>query len=473
MDDVWPVILSGGSGERLWPLSRKLYPKQFQALTGELSLFQECAERVSPAFGFRQPVIVCNDDHRFIAAEQLRLIGIEPATILLEPVSRNTAPAIAAAAEWVAQFNLDAVLAVFPSDHMIPDGEALRKSLGEGAILAAHGSIVALCVEPQSAHAGYGYIECGEAFNDAGSVFPIRRFTEKPEPAAAQEFLRQGDHRWNAGIFMFSVRILLEELSVFEPAVVTGAEKAVATAQSDLDFLRLGVNAFEACPAISIDYALMERTDRGVAVRLDSGWHDLGSWDALWAIGEKDEKGNVISGDVMLENVSDSYVRSDAGLVTVSGVGGMVVVVTKDATFISKRDNVDATRLVVDILKQAERGELNTHRGQFRPWGYYEILGSGPGFLVKHLTLKPGAKISLQKHHLRAEHWIVTSGTAHVLCNGEDFRLGESESTFIPSGAVHRLENTSSRPISIIEVQTGGELREDDIERLEDAYQRI
>jgi len=472
MVEVWPVILSGGAGERLWPLSRKLYPKQFQALTSDLSLFQECALRVGPDFGYQQPVIVCNDDHRFIAAEQLRLIGIEPATILLEPVSRNTAPAIAAAAEWIAQTDSDAVLAVFPSDHMIPDGAALRESLAEGAHLAAQGSIVALCVEPDSPHTGYGYIECGEASNDAGSTFPIRRFTEKPDQATAQKFLRQGDHRWNAGIFVFGARTLKEELGRFETEILTGINSAVAGAERDLDFLRLDGDAFATCPSISIDYAVMERTDKAMAVALDAGWHDVGSWSALWDVAPKDASGNATIGDVVLENVRNSYVRSESGLIAATGVEGLVVVATKDATYISRRDNADAARAVVSVLKEGARDELITHTRQYRPWGFFETLGEGPGFQVKHLCLNPGGKISLQKHMHRSEHWVAVSGNAKVTCDGSEFTLNGNESTYIPRGAVHRLENVGDEPLSIVEVQTGDELREDDIERFEDLYRR-
>jgi mannose-1-phosphate guanylyltransferase/mannose-6-phosphate isomerase len=472
MADIWPVILSGGSGERLWPLSRKLYPKQFQALTGDLSLFQECAMRVGPNFGYRHPVIVCNDDHRFIAAEQLRLIGIDPATILLEPVSRNTAPAIAAAATWITQADTDAVMAVFPSDHMIPDGAALRKALGQAAVLAAQGSIVALCVEPDSAHTGYGYIECGEATDDSGSTFPIRRFTEKPNHETAQKFFRQGDYLWNAGIFLFGARSLRKELERFEADIIPGVEEAVTSAERDLDFLRLDMDAFATCPSISIDFAVMERTDKAMAVVLEAGWHDVGSWNALWDVSLKDASNNVTIGDVVLEDVRNSYVRAEAGLVAATGVDGLVIVVTKDATYISRKDNEDAARVVVSILKEKDRDELNTHTRQYRPWGFFENLGDGPGFQVKHLCLNPGAKISLQKHSHRSEHWVTVSGNASVTCDGREFTLKENESTYIPLGAVHRLENSSAEPISIVEVQTGDELCEDDIERFEDLYQR-
>ena len=472
MADIWPVILSGGSGERLWPLSRKLYPKQFQALTSDVSLFQECAQRVGPDFGYRPPLVICNDDHRFIAAEQLRLAGIPPETILLEPVSRNTAPAIAAGAVLLRQSDPDAIMAIFPSDHMIPDGAALRAALDAGAALAAEGSIVALCVAPDRPHTGYGYIECGAVANDAGTSFNIERFVEKPDEATAQGFLRQGNYRWNAGIFLFSARTLLEELARFEPEIVTGAEAAVAGAERDLDFLRLDADAFAACPSISIDYAVMERTDKSMAVVLDAGWHDVGSWDALWEIGTKDADGNVSVGDVVLEDVRDSYVRSDAGLVAATGVEGLVVVASKDATFISRKDNAEAARAIVGVLKRSNRDELITHTRQYRPWGLFEVLGEGPGFQVKHLSLNPGAKISLQKHNHRAEHWVVVKGSAQVTCDDREYILNENESTHIPLGAVHRLENAGAEPISIVEIQTGEELREDDIERFEDLYKR-
>lgn len=472
MADIWPVILSGGSGERLWPLSRKLYPKQFQALTGDLSLFQECARRVGPDFGYRPPLVICNDDHRFIAAEQLRLAGIQPETILLESVSRNTAPAIAAGAVLLRQNDSEAIMAIFPSDHLIPDGAALRAALDAGAVLAAEGAIVALCVAPDRPHTGYGYIECGAAADDAGTSFNIERFVEKPDDDTARDFLRQGNYRWNAGIFLFSARTLLAELAKFEPEIVAGAEAAVTGAERDMDFLRLDADAFATCPSISIDYAVMERTDKTMAVVLDAGWHDVGSWDALWEVGDKDADGNVTFGDVVLEDVRDSYVRSDAGLVAATGVEGLVVVASKDATFISRKDNAEAARAIVGVLKRSSRDELITHTRQYRPWGFFEVMGMGPGFQVKHLSLNSGAKISLQKHHHRAEHWVVVSGSAQVTCDDREFMLNENESTYIPRGAVHRLENISAAPISIVEVQTGDELREDDIERFEDLYRR-
>ena len=472
MADIWPVILSGGSGERLWPLSRTLYPKQFQALTSDASLFQECAQRVGPDFGYRPPTVICNDDHRFIVAEQLRLVGIQPETILLEPVSRNTAPAIAAGAVKLSQNDREAVMAVFPSDHLIPDGAALRAALDAGAALAAEGSIVALCVAPDRPHTGYGYIECGAAANDAGTSFKVERFVEKPDEASAQEFLRQGNYRWNAGIFVFSARTLLEELTKFEPEIVAGAEAAVAGAERDLDFLRLEADAFATCPLISIDYAVMERTGKSMAVVLDAGWHDVGSWDALWEVAPKDADGNVSVGDVVLEDVRNSYVRSDAGLVAATGVEGLVVVASKDATFISRKDNEEAARAIVNILKEGGRDELITHTRQYRPWGFFEVMGMGSGFQAKHLSLNSGAKISLQKHNHRAEHWVVVKGSAQVTCDDREFMLNENESTYIPTGAVHRLENVGPEPISIVEVQTGDELREDDIERFEDLYRR-
>ena len=472
MAGIWPVILSGGSGERLWPLSRKLYPKQFQALTSDASLFQECAQRVGPDFGYRPPIVICNDDHRFIVAEQLRLVGIQAETILLEPVSRNTAPAIAAGAFRIGQTDPDAIMAVFPSEHMIPDGPALRTALDAGAALAAEGSIVALCVASDRPHTGYGYIECGVVANDAGTSFNIERFVEKPDETTAEDFLRQGNYRWNAGIFLFSARTLLEELAKFESEIVAGAEAAVAGAERDMDFLRLEADAFAACPSISIDYAVMERTGKSMAVVLDAGWHDVGSWDALWEVAPKDADGNVSVGDVVLEDVRDSYVRSDAGLVAAIGVDELVIVATRDATYISRKDYADVGKRVVSRLKQADRDEVMTHTRQYRPWGFFEVLGEGAGFQVKHLSLNPGAKISLQKHYHRAEHWVMVSGSAGVTCDDQEYVLSENESTNIPRGAVHRLENSSGDPIRIVEVQTGDELREDDIERFEDLYRR-
>ena len=287
-----------------------------------------------------------------------------------------------------------------------------------------------------------------------------------------QDFLLQGNYRWNAGIFLFSARTLLEELAKFEPEIFAGVEKAVAGAERDLDFLRLDADAFSTCPSISIDYAVMERTDKSMAVVLDAGWHDVGSWEALWEVASKDANGNVSIGDVVLEDVTDSYVRSDTGLVAATGVEGLVVVATKDATFVSRKESAEAARAIVSVLRSADREELLTHTRQYRPWGFFEVLGEGPGFQVKHLSLKPGAKISLQKHEHRAEHWVVVSGNAQVTCDDTEFTLNVNESTYIPRGAIHRLENTGDEPISIVEVQTGDELREDDIIRFEDLYRR-
>ena len=338
--------------------------------------------------------------------------------------------------------------------------------------MAAEGSIVALCVAPDRPHTGYGYIECGVVANDAGTSFNIERFVEKPDETTAEDFLRQGNYRWNAGIFLFSARTLLEELAKFESEIVAGAEAAVAGAERDMDFLRLEADAFAACPSISVDYAVMERTGKSMAVVLDAGWHDVGSWDALWEVAPKDADGNVSVGDVVLEDVRDSYVRSDAGLVAAIGVDELVIVATRDATYISRKDYADVGKRVVSRLKQADRDEVMTHTRQYRPWGFFEVLGEGAGFQVKHLSLNPGAKISLQKHYHRADHWVMVSGSAGVTCDDQEYVLSENESTNIPRGAVHRLEISSGDPIRIVEVQTGDELREDDIERFEDLYRR-
>ena len=473
MSDIWPVILSGGVGNRLWPLSRKRYPKQFQALTGGSSLFQETARRVAPEFGFPPPVVVCNEEHRFIAAEQLRLIDIEPQTLLLEPVSRNTAPAIAAAAGWLRRRDPDAVMAVFHSDHAIPDGAALRAALAEGAELAAGGRMVTLCVDPDRPHTGYGYIHCGAPLNAAGTAYRIEAFVEKPDEARARELLDGGDHRWNAGIFLFNARALLRELARFEPEIVARTGEALAKARSDLGFLRLEPEEFTACPTISIDHALMERTGEGAAVRLDGSWHDVGSWEALWRAGDRDERGNVSVGDVTLSDVADSYIRADAGLVAAVRVDGLVVVATEDVVFVGRKDDPEAPRAAVELLEGAAREEVVVHTRDYRPWGYFDRLGKDAGFQVKHLRLSPGARLSLQRHKHRAEHWVVVSGRARVTCGDVVTILEENESTFIPLGAVHRLEAVGDTPLSLVEVQTGDELREDDIERFEDVYQRI
>ena len=470
--DIWPLILAGGSGERLWPVSRRAYPKQFQSLHAGPSLLQECALRMRQLDGARPPVAICGAAHQFITAEQLRLADIKPAAILLEPERRNTAPAIAAGTYWISRSQPDAIVAAMPSDHMLADGAALRRAAADAAGLAAQGKIVAVGVEPRYPSTGFGYIRQGEPLNEAGTACRVERFTEKPDLPTAEQFLRDGGYWWNAGIFVFAARTLLDELERHAPDIAAGARDAVDRAAEDLEFLRLDPEAFAGCPSISIDYALMEKTDEGAAVRLDSAWSDIGSWEGVWDAGEKDADGNVAVGDVLLDGVRDSYVRSDTGLIAVQDVEGLVVVATADATLVSGKGNAEAMRSIVRVLTDAGRTEADVHARQYRPWGHFETLGSGPGFLVKRLQINPGSSISLQKHQHRAEHWVVVQGEAQVTRDDETFALRSNESVYIPKGAVHRIENLTDAPVLIVEVQTGEELREDDIVRLEDQYQR-
>ncbi len=470
--ELFPLILAGGSGERLWPISRRSHPKQYQTLHTNQSLLQECALRMLDLDSARPPTIICSEAHRFITAEQLRLAGIAPAAILLEPERRNTAPAIAAGASWIGRAQPDAIIAAVPSDHMLTDGTALQHTIAEAAELAAQGRIVAIGVKPRYPSTGFGYIRQGEPLNAAGTACRVERFTEKPDTQTAERFLRDGGYWWNAGIFVFAARTLLDELERHAPAVAAGGRAAVDRAVEDLEFLRLEPDAFAGCPSISIDYALMEKTAEGAAVRLDSAWSDIGSWEGVWDASEKDADGNVAIGDVLLDGVRDSYVRSDAGLLAVQDVEGLVAVATEDATLVSGKGNADAMRTIVRRLTEVGRDEADVHVRQYRPWGHFETLGSGPGFLVKRLQINPGASISLQKHQHRAEHWVVVQGQAQVTRDDETFALSSNESVYIPKGAVHRIENLTDTPALIVEVQTGEELREDDIIRFEDKYRR-
>lgn len=470
--ELWPLILAGGSGERLWPVSRRSYPKQYQALHSDRSLLQECALRMRGLDGARPPTVICGAAHRFITAEQLRQAGVAPAAILLEPERRNTAPAIAAGACWIARARPEAIVAAVPSDHMLADGAALQQAMADAAELAAQGRIVAIGVEPRSPSTSFGYIQQGEPLNAASTACRVERFTEKPDLPTAEKFLRDGGYWWNAGIFVFAAHTLLEQLEQHAPNVATGARAAVADAAEDLEFLRLAPDAFAGCPSISIDYALMEKTAEGAAVRLDSAWSDIGSWAGVWEAGDKDAHGNVTVGDVLLDGVRDSYVRSDVGLLAVQNVERLAVVATADATLVSGKGSAEAMRAIVRRLTEAGRDEADVHARQYRPWGSFETLGSGPGFLVKRLQINPGASISLQKHRHRAEHWVVVQGEAQITRDDETFTLHSNESVYIPKGAVHRIENRTDAPALIVEVQTGEELREDDIIRIEDQYRR-
>jgi mannose-1-phosphate guanylyltransferase / mannose-6-phosphate isomerase len=468
---IIPVILSGGSGTRLWPVSRESFPKQLWPLISDHTMLQETALRARGE-RFAPPIVVCNQEHRFLIAEQLRAAAIPSPRILLEPVGRNSAPAIAAAAVLVAEDDPDAVLWLLAADHVIADTEALYGSLATAAAVARAGRFVTFGMRPTAPEAGYGYIAVGAALDDAPGAFAVAEFMEKPDAATAARLATDGRHLWNSGMFVFTARTLLEELETHAPDVLRAVRRAVAERQSDLDFIRLGVAAFTASPSISLDYAVAERTGRAAVVPADIGWSDVGSWGALWELGDKDAAGNVAVGDVLLENARNCYVRSDGMLAAVVGLDDAVVVVTEDAVLAMHRNHAQDVKKVVDRLKAAGRSEAVEHNRMYRPWGFYEGLIQGERFQVKRIVVTPGCKLSLQKHHHRAEHWVVVNGTAIVTRDNETMLIRENESVYLPLGCVHRLENPGKIPLALIEVQSGAYLGEDDIVRLDDVYNR-
>jgi mannose-1-phosphate guanylyltransferase/mannose-6-phosphate isomerase len=468
---IIPVILSGGSGTRLWPVSRESFPKQLWPLLSDRSMIQETALRARGP-GFAPPLVVCNEEHRFLIAEQVRAAGITGARIVLEPVGRNSAPAVAAAACLIAEDDPDAVLWMMAADAAIADAEALHAALEVAVDAARHGHAVTFGMKPTAPETGYGYVERGEPLPDTPGAYRVGRFVEKPDAEAAAALLATGLHLWNSGMFVFTARTLLEELDRYEPEVLAAVRQAVACRTADLDFIRLGVEAFTACKSISLDYAIAERTARAAVVPADLGWSDVGSWGALWELGAKDAAGNVAVGDVLLEGARNCYVRSDGVLTGVIGLEDAVVVVTEDAALAMHRDAAQDVKKLVDRLKAAGRHEAVAHNRVYRPWGFYESLIQGDRFQVKRIVVMPGQKLSLQKHFHRAEHWVVVSGSAIVTRDGEKTLLHENEGTYVPLGAVHRLENPGRIPLTLIEVQSGAYLGEDDIVRIEDSYGR-
>jgi len=468
---VFPVILSGGSGTRLWPVSRESFPKQLWPLISEHSLLQETALRaVGP--GFAPPVIVCNQEHRFLIAEQMRAAGIEGAQIVLEPVGRNSAPAIAAAALLIAERDPDAILWMMAADSAIADVEALHTLVERAVIGARAGRIVTFGMKPQGPEIGYGYVEVGEQLADAPGVFNLARFIEKPDRVTAERFVASGKHLWNSGMFIFSASLLIAEMEAYAPAVLSAVRDAVAARTEDLDFIRLDSGAFAASPNISLDYAVAEHTKHAAVVPANLGWSDVGSWDALWEISPKDSRGNVLVGDAWLENTDRSFVRTDGILTAVVGLQDVIVVVTEDAVLATHRDHAQEIKGVVEKLRNAGRHEAVAHNRTYRPWGFYESLIRGDRFQVKRICVHPGHKLSLQKHFHRAEHWVVVRGSALVSRDGEEKLVRENESIYLPLGCIHRLENPGRIPLELIEVQSGAYLGEDDIVRLEDTYGR-
>jgi mannose-1-phosphate guanylyltransferase/mannose-6-phosphate isomerase len=469
-----PVILSGGAGTRLWPLSRELYPKQLLALTGDRTMLQQTALRLD-GLAASAPVVVCNEAHRFLVAEQLRQIRIEPLATVLEPFGRNTAPAIALAALAALKATAgdsnaaDSVLLVLPADHVIRDVPAFQKAVRAALPAAEQGQLVTFGIVPSAPETGYGYIQRGES---GGSVHRIARFVEKPSLERAREFVKSGDYFWNSGMFMFRASRYLEELQRLAPQIAKICRGAFESARSDLDFTRIDAKAFEPCPSDSIDYAVMEKTSDAVVVPLSAGWSDVGSWSALHEASELDGHGNVTRGDVIAEDSEGCYLYSESRLVSVVGLKDHVVVETKDAVLVAPKDRVQDVKKLVARLKEQGRYEHSLHREVFRPWGSYDSIENGTRFQVKRLNVKPGATLSLQMHHHRAEHWIVVSGTARITRGDEVFLLEENQSTYIPIGVKHRIENPGKIPLHIIEVQSGSYLGEDDIVRLDDRYGR-
>jgi mannose-1-phosphate guanylyltransferase/mannose-6-phosphate isomerase len=490
---ILPVILSGGSGTRLWPLSRELYPKQMLPLVGKKTMLQETVTRLSGIGGIADPLIVSNENHRFMIAEQMRVIGINPSAIMLEPVGRNTAPAVAVAALHAAAKGEDQVLLVLPADHVIKDIASFQAAITSGERLAQEGKLITFGIIPDSPETGYGYIKKGKELGVRGkkqverstrekrlraphtsrlTAFSVDRFVEKPDLATAKKYLASGDYLWNSGMFMFRASVFLKELKRLAPDMLMACRKAYKGSTKDLDFTRLDAKAFSACPSDSIDYAVMEKTGAAAVIPLDAGWSDVGSWSALWAVLPKDRNNNAFSGDVIAQDVANSLIYAGGRLVAAIGVSDCVIVETSDAVLVAHRDHTQKVKQIVDDLKKGNREEALLHRRVNRPWGTYECIDNAERFQVKRITVNPGATLSLQKHMHRAEHWIVVRGTARVTRGNDIIMVNENESTYIPFGMKHRLENPGKIPLELIEVQSGSYLGEDDIERFDDKYGR-
>jgi len=465
---ITPVLLSGGSGTRLWPLSRKLYPKQFISLVNDTTLFQDTIMRLPK--NVTSPLIVCNEEHRFIVAEQLRQIDIKDKTVILEPSGKNTAPAIALAAINALTNEKDPILLVLSADHIIDDIQEYHKAIELGEIAAEKGKMVVLGSKPSKPEIGYGYIEIDNSIKN--NSYNIISFTEKPDLHKAKKYLESGNYFWNTGIFMFKASVYLKELKEYEPEIYSICKKSCLEISRDMDFLRLNNQEFIKCPNKSIDYAVMENTKNGVVVSLKSSWSDIGSWDAVWESKPKDSNNNVSEGDVIINNVKNSFIYSSNRLVTANDISNLVIIYTQDALLISNKDSSQEIKHIVELINKGKRSESKNHRKVYRPWGYYDSIDSGNGFQVKRIFVNPYAKLSLQKHKKRDEHWVVIKGTALITCNEKVFKLKENKSTYIPRGASHRLENYTNKTLEIIEIQTGEYFGEDDIIRLEDDYSR-
>ncbi len=463
---IVPVVLSGGSGTRLWPLSREFYPKQLLCLAGEQTLLQQTLLRVDGLNGVADPLLVCNEEHRFLVAEQAREVGKIPAEIILEPSGKNTAPAATLAALSLQRRDAKALMLIMPADHVIGDVAAFQHTIGEGVRLAEQGSLVMFGIVPTAPETGYGYIRRTKENNK------VVEFVEKPDLVTAQSYLASGDYLWNSGIFLMRVDVWLTEIERCRPDILSACRAAYEQGHQDADFYRVDKQQFAGCPSDSIDYAVMEKTDLAAVVSLDSGWSDIGAWSALWQVCEQDVNGNVIQGDVLTNATRNTLVIAQHRLVATVGLDDVIVIETPDAVLVAHRDQSQNVRDIVEQLRHGKRSEHQLHRRVYRPWGTYEGVDAGERFQVKRLVVKPGAQLSLQMHHHRAEHWVVVKGTARVTRGDEVFMLTENQSTYIPHGVKHRLENPGNIPLEIIEVQSGGYLGEDDIVRFEDIYNR-
>ncbi|HAV7960754.1 TPA: mannose-1-phosphate guanylyltransferase/mannose-6-phosphate isomerase [Escherichia coli] len=467
---IIPIIMAGGSGTRLWPLSRSLYPKQFLSLINENSLLKETLKRLD-GLNCLPPVIVSNNEHRFIVAEQLRQFGVDDFQIILEPVGRNTAPAVALAALKSLELHGDHHMLVLAADHAIQDIEAFHAAVLAAEQESVDNKLVTFGIVPTKPETGYGYIKKGEQVKN--SVFKVNSFVEKPDLETAKNYLEQKCYLWNSGMFMFKASVYLDELKKFRPDILAACKESLSSASTDLDFIRLNSDVFAECPDESIDYAVMEKTQDCVVIPLDADWSDIGSWTSLWEISEKDEHENVSHGDVINYNSRNNYIYSEGSLISTVGVNNLIIVQTKDALLVAQQDNVQDIKKIVEILKKQKRSEHISHREVYRPWGRYDSVERGDRYQVKRITVKPGECLSTQMHHHRAEHWVVVAGTAKVTCGERTFFVTENESTFIPIGTVHTLENPGKIPLEVIEIQSGVYLGDDDIVRLSDKYGRV